>query len=107
MQLTNEQERAVMDGADRHADAIRAAISAARGALFGPCSSCWYNHSAAGCRGRACPVGRLIVELGRVSRLIQRGKLLPEWYKEARAASDLSGVPFLFWTAQNGKGATA
>ena len=95
-----------MDGADRHADAIRAAISAARRELFGPCASCWYNKSAAGCRGRACPVGRLLAELERVSRLMAKGKLLPEWYKEARAAFDLSGVPFLFGAATNGEGAT-
>ena len=94
MQLTHEQERAVMRGADRHADRIRQAMNGARQAIFAACRGCWYNTAAKGCRGRECPVCRVAAELNKCTRMLQRGKLTPNWYIESRAAATLAEVPF-------------
>lgn len=95
MQLTTEQERAVMRGADRHVDRIRRAMAGARKAIFGACSDCWYNMAAVGCRGRDCPVARIAAEINKCGRMMQRGKLMPSWYIEAKRAATPADVPFL------------
>lgn len=94
MQLTTEQERAVMRGAGRHDDRIRQAMNGARKAIFAACHGCWYNTSATGCRGRECPVCRMAAEINKCWRMLQHGKLTPNWYAESRAAAMLAEVPF-------------
>lgn len=95
MQLTTEQESAVMRGADRHADRIRRAMAGARRAIFGACSGCWYNTALVGCRGRDCPVARIAAEINKCGRMLDHGKLSPNWYAEAKEAPTLAGVPFI------------
>jgi hypothetical protein len=95
MQLTTEQERAVMRGAERHQDNINQAMHHARRAIFSACSRCWYNRAAVGCRGRDCPVARIAAEINKCNRMLQRGKLTPNWYIESKHAATLAEVPFL------------
>lgn len=94
MQLTHEQERAVMRGAERFDDRIRQAMQGARQAIFAVCDGCWYNTAAVGCRGRECPVCRVATEINKCGRMLQRGKLTPDWYIESKAAATLAEVPF-------------
>ena len=92
MQLTTEQERAVMRGASRHADMVRRAMAGARRAIFGACSACWYN--GARCRGNDCPLARIAESIAKCGRMLDHGKLAPNWYIEAKNAATLAEVPF-------------
>lgn len=95
MQLTTEQERAVMSGHDRHVDAIRRAMDGAQRAIFGACRECWYNTAAKGCRGRDCPMVRIAREIEKCRRMMRHGKLMPSWYIEAKRAETMADVPFI------------
>lgn len=94
MQLTNEQQRAIMDGSDRHAGAIRRAIDGARHAAIEACAVCWYR-KAQKCRGRECPAHRIMMEAEKCRRMMSKGRLMPNWYIEAKGAETLSEVPFI------------
>ena len=90
-----------MRGASRHADMVRRAMDAARRAVFAACRDCWYNTALVGCRGRDCPVARIAAEINKCGRMMQHGKLSPNWYIEAKNAATLAEVPFI-----GGKGVT-
>lgn len=94
MQLTNEQQRAVMDGAERHDNAIRNAINGAQHAAGAACSECWYRASHK-CRMRKCPTYRVMQETEKCRRMMRKGRLMPNWYIEAKAAQTMAEVPHL------------
>ncbi len=94
MQLTSEQQRAVMDGADRHDNAIRNAINGAQHSAGAACAGCWYRR-AGKCRDRECPAHRIMMEAEKCRRMMSKGRLMPNWYIEAKSAETLAEVPFI------------
>lgn len=94
MQLTNEQQSAVMDGAFKHAGAISNALDGAQHAAGAACAECWYRR-AGKCRGKECPAHRIMQEIEKCRRMMGKGRLMPNWYTEAKAARTMADVPFI------------
>jgi hypothetical protein len=40
-------------------------------------------------------VARIAAEINKCGRMMQHGKLSPNWYTEAKEAATLAGVPFI------------
>lgn len=84
----------LMHEAERHEEAIRRAMDGARHAAGEACEPCWYRRRGK-CRGTECPIYRVLAEAEKCCRMMRKGRLLPNWYTEAKRAQTLAEVPFI------------